>query len=400
MKSLFKRSLLDVIYVNAIIMKQFFSLIIAGIIGGAIALGSAYWLQKDTDQKAVVTPRPQLMTNINSTTPVAGPFDFRAAAELATPVVVHIKATQTDGKQSEQPYKNPLEYLFGDLPFGMPYEDYMPKQGTGSGVIYSADGYIITNNHVVDFADEITVTLSDNRKFEATKVGTYPDADLAVIKIEAGGLPTLQIADSDNAQVGEWVLAVGNPFDLTSTVTAGIISARGRDINAIRSKNASAIESFIQTDAAVNPGNSGGALISADGKLLGINTAIATRTGTFSGYSFAIPINLAKRIVEDIIENGSYERVFLGVEIAELDDDYIRSNQLDFAQGLVVDGVRDGSAAQSAGIEPGDIILDVNGRAIRNFPDLQEIISSARVGDQLNVKLYRDGAYKEILVKL
>ncbi|MEL6945576.1 MAG: trypsin-like peptidase domain-containing protein, partial [Bacteroidota bacterium] len=244
------------------------------------------------------------------------------------------------------------------------------------------------------------VTLNDNRQFKATVIGTYPEADLAVLDIEAEGLPTLELANSDVADIGEWVLAVGNPFNLTSTVTAGIISAKGRSIDAIRSRQANGIESFIQTDAAVNPGNSGGALVDSEGKLLGINTAIATRTGSFAGYSFAIPINLVKRIVDDLIENGEFERVMLGVSVFEVDSDYAEEIGLDFTQGLVVSELVDGGAAQFSGVEKDDIIVAVNDRSITTFPELQEVISTMRNGDVVRLKIYRNGFYQEVEVRL
>ncbi|NJL76183.1 MAG: PDZ domain-containing protein [Saprospiraceae bacterium] len=326
-------------------------------------------------------------------------FDFVEAAKIVTPTVVNIEAKQTKAVTSSRKpnSSSPFDLFFGDS-----YGDYfnVPKQGTGSGVIYAADGYIVTNNHVVEFADDITVTLSDNRSFKAQKVGTYPEADLAILKIEATGLPTLELANSDNALVGEWVLAVGNPFNLISTVTAGIISAKGRDINAIRDESTTAIESFIQTDAAVNPGNSGGALVDAKGRLLGINTAIATQTGTFSGYSFAIPINLVKRIADDIIENGTYQRAMLGVTIFPLDNEYVTENNLNFSQGLVVQEVIDGGSAQYAGLLPKDIIVAINEKPVTSFPELQEAISTTKVNEVVKVKVYRAGDFEEVAVKM
>jgi len=382
-------------------MKQLFSLIFAGIIGGLIVLGGLQLLQTSVSE---VTSTAQL-TSITDITPKIEkefPFDFKEAAKIAPPAVVHIAGQQTSTAKGRQRPNNgdgsndPFDFFFSN-----PFEDYFgPKQGTGSGVIYSSDGYIITNNHVIDFADDITVTLNDNRQFKATVIGTYPEADLAVLDIEAEGLPTLELANSDVADIGEWVLAVGNPFNLTSTVTAGIISAKGRSIDAIRSRQANGIESFIQTDAAVNPGNSGGALVDSEGKLLGINTAIATRTGSFAGYSFAIPINLVKRIVDDLIENGEFERVMLGVSVFEVDSDYAEEIGLDFTQGLVVSELVDGGAAQFSGVEKDDIIVAVNDRSITTFPELQEVISTMRNGDVVRLKIYRNGFYQEVEVRL
>lgn len=379
-------------------MRQFLSLVLAGIVGGLIVFVGIQYTE-NSNTKTVTSQFTNLQSQA-ANLPNGINFDFVEAAKVVTPSVVNIEAKQTKATTSDSRSKpsSPFDFFFG----GGALDDYFnaPKQGTGSGVIYTNDGYIVTNNHVVEFADDITVTLYDNRTFKAKKVGTYPEADIAIIKIEETGLPTLSFANSDNAQVGEWALAVGNPFNLTSTVTAGIISAKGRDINAIRDNNTTAIESFIQTDAAVNPGNSGGALVDAKGRLLGINTAIATQTGTFAGYSFAIPINLVKRIADDIIQYGTYERAMLGVTIFPLDKEYIDENSLNFSQGLVVQEVIDGGSAQYAGILPKDIIVSVNGKSVTSFPELQESVSTAKVDDEITIKVYRKGAFKEILVKM
>jgi S1-C subfamily serine protease len=381
-------------------MKQLLSLISAGVIGGLIVFFGTQWSSQSPSVNLPIA-QPMSMRSEAPATTVKVPFDFKEAARIATPAVVNIEAKQTaPSVKNDRRSGNPFDLFFGDF--------QLPKEGSGSGVIYTSDGYIITNNHVVSFANEIDVTLDDNRRFRAEVIGKYPEADIAVLKIEATGLPTLQLANSDNAEVGEWVLAVGNPFNLVSTVTAGIISARGRNINAIRGSMANAIESFIQTDAAVNPGNSGGALVDSEGRLLGINTAIATKTGTFAGYSFAIPINLAKRIADDIIENGGYQRAMLGVEVLDLTSKdpttvkILQGYNLDpsITQGVVVDKVVDGGAAQYAGILPRDIIVGLNGKIIRNFPELQEAVSSLRVGDIVEIKIYRGGKYSTKEVKL
>jgi Do/DeqQ family serine protease len=279
-----------------------------------------------------------------------------------------------------------------------PFDQYGPRKGSGSGVIVSKDGYVVTNNHVVDFADEVLVTTNDNRKFTAEVIGTDPQTDLAVLKIDAYDLQTLSYGDSDKARVGEWVLAVGNPFDLNSTVTAGIISAKGRDIDIIQGKNA--MEAFIQTDAAVNPGNSGGALVNTEGELIGINTAIASRTGSYVGYSFAIPVNMMKRITEDIIKYGEYRRVSLGVLVRELNSDLSQDLGLSVTQGVVVDDLVSGGSAQYAGVLPNDVILKINGRTVKNFPDLQEMIGRAKVGETINLTLLRKDKTKELPVRL
>ena len=386
-------------------MKQTISFLFAGILGGLMVLGGQQLLIKNSVETAEQTvsdaPTKQISFGEAKVTSKAVnvPFDFKQAANVAMPAVVHIEAAEvreeTDQRQDDF--------------FGLLDMFNQPKQGSGSGVIYTQDGYIITNNHVVEFADELIVTLYDNRQFEAVKVGTYPKADLAVLKIEAKGLPSLELSNSDNAEIGEWVLAIGNPFNLTSTVTAGIISAKGRSINAIGGggnpfgqgeRINDAIESFIQTDAAVNPGNSGGALVDAEGKLLGINTAIATRTGSFAGYSFAIPINLAKRIADDIIEFGDYKRGMLGVSIAELDSEYREELKLDISQGVVIAGLTEGGAAEYAGLQPKDVIVEVDNKPIKSVPELQEIIGRAKVGDTVEVKVYRNGYLETIAVVL
>jgi Do/DeqQ family serine protease len=329
------------------------------------------------------------------------PFDFTEAAAKATPAVVHISAKESEQKVTQKRKESdPWSRFFGDDSFfDSPLFNFnLPKQGSGSGVIYTQDGYIVTNNHVVEFADEIEVTTSDNKKYNAKVIGTYPDGDLAVLKIEAKSLPTLRIADSDQAKIGEWVLAVGNPLELNSTVTAGIISAKGRDINIIKGK--SPIESFIQTDAAVNPGNSGGALVDAYGRLLGINTAIATQTGFFEGYSFAIPVNLVVKIADDIIANGNYERGFLGINIADLDNETAKELNLDISQGVIVESLVDGGAAQFAGILPNDVIIEANNKQVKSTPDLLEIVGGKKAGETVDLTINRNGKVEKIPVRL
>ncbi len=374
-------------------MKNLASLIIAGIFGGLIVLGGSYFFQQNSISQSNNFEIPA--TQVNNINQPKGtinvPFDFTQAAEKVTPVVVHIAASQSATSNRRQQNNDPFGGFFGD---GF----NQPKSGTGSGVIISEDGYIVTNNHVVEFANQIEVTLSNNKQYQAKIIGTDTRTDLAVLKIEEQGLPVLRYADSDQAKIGQWVLAVGNPLELTSTVTAGIISAKGRDIDIIPGREA--IESFIQTDAAVNPGNSGGALVDAKGNLLGINTAIATRTGYFSGYSFAIPVNIMKKIVGDIIEFGSYQRGYLGVGIRDLDYEYAEELGLDITQGVVVSNVEKGSAAQYAGLLPNDVIVNVNGNKVNSAPELQELVGRAKVGDRVKLKINRDGNIKDMTVRL
>jgi serine protease Do len=386
-------------------MKQVFQFVIAGMIGGIITLGGFLAFQ-GSQAEGIAATNGQFAKQVNNVNvgPTANvPFDFTEAAANATPAVVHISAKESEKKarenrqrQQNQPWPN----FFNDDSFQRsPFFNFnQPKQGTGSGVIYTQDGYIITNNHVVEFADEVEVTTYDNKSYKATVVGTYPDGDLAVLKIEAKGLPTMRIANSDEAKIGEWVLAVGNPLELNSTVTAGIISAKGRDINIIKGK--APIESFIQTDAAVNPGNSGGALVDATGRLLGINTAIATQTGYFEGYSFAIPINLAIGIVDDIIENGSYQRGFLGINIADLDNQAADELGLNISQGVLVESLVDGGAAQYAGVLPNDVIVQANGKNVKSSADLLEVIGGSKAGDAVALVVNRSGKQENISVRL
>lgn len=391
-------------------MKKIISLILAGVFGGLVVLGGIYFLNVEpmlSDRFNSYNSALAIPVNTNFNMKPGSevlPFDFTEAAEKSMPVVVHIKAVESEALAKQRRQKDrsqdPFLDLFSDdLFFGNPfnYPD-QTKQGTGSGVIISEDGYIVTNNHVVEFADEVEVTLFDNRQFQATIVGTDPRTDMAVLKIEATSLPTLKYADSNKAKVGQWVLAVGNPLELTSTVTAGIISAKGRDINIISGQDA--IEAFIQTDAAVNPGNSGGALVDAQGNLLGINTAIATRTGYFSGYSFAIPVNIMKKIVSDIIEFGSYQRGYLGITIMDLDGELSEELNLSITQGVVVQDVLEGSAAQYAGLLPNDVITKIDNREVKSSPELQEIVGSAKVGDTLNLTVYRNGVSQDFTVRL
>ncbi|MBX7227449.1 MAG: Do family serine endopeptidase [Chitinophagales bacterium] len=322
------------------------------------------------------------------------PDAFVQAAAKSTPAVVHIKVTVTP-KANKQAY-DPFFQFFGGG-YGQP----QPQVGSGSGVIITQDGYIVTNNHVVEGADEIEVSLSDNKEYKGKLIGRDPSTDLAVIKIEEKSLPYLTWANSDDVLVGQWVLAVGNPFDLASTVTAGIVSAKARNINIIREKAGNyAVESFIQTDAAVNPGNSGGALVDLNGNLIGINSAIATPTGTYAGYSFAIPSNLAKKVVADIMDFGVVQRGYLGVNIAELTPELAKKSSYDKMEGAYVADIVPGSAAEDGGLESGDIIVKVDGLTVKSSPELQEHIARFRPGDKVKIELVRDGKNIEKTVTL
>lgn len=383
-------------------MRRYFELVVAGATGSLVTLAAvfAFFPHFSSPSATRVEQLPVRLAHYVNEPKGTGfnvPFDFTEAAAYASPAVVHIKSTIAPSKNSGS---DPWSQFFGtDDSWGNPFFRFnQPRSGTGSGVIYTSDGYIITNNHVIANASEIEVTTVDNHVYKAEVVGTYPDGDLAVLKIDANNLHTLQLADSDKAMVGEWVLAIGNPLELNSTVTAGIISAKGRDLNIIEGQ--APIESFIQTDAAVNPGNSGGALVDAQGRLLGINTAIVTQTGFYEGYSFAIPINLAKKIIDDIIVNGSYERGFLGINIADLDNETAKELHLNINQGVLVDSVVDGGAAQYAGILPNDVIVAANGKPIRATPDLLEVVGGMKAGDTVTLTINRAGELKAILVRL
>jgi len=367
--------------------------------------------QAHSDYRA--TNVPAQLANYNPTSPIQRPnynlaaqggLDFTQAAAVVTPAVVHIKTKSTRQPASYNNGSNPFRFFFGDDPFSPyggqnPYgQGSMPAVSTGSGVIISSDGYIVTNNHVIKGGNEIEVTLDNNKSYQAKIVGTDPSTDIALIKIEDGNLPYLRFANSDNSRVGEWVLAVGNPFNLASTVTAGIISAKARNIGIFREQ--SAIESFIQTDAAVNPGNSGGALVNLTGELIGINTAIATNTGSFEGYSFAVPSNLVKKVIEDLKAHGVVQRAYLGVNIQDLNSELANTVGTDVTEGVYVSGIISGSGAQDAGIVPGDIILEVDGRRVKAAPELQEAIASKRPGESALIYFLREGKTFETNVTL
>lgn len=377
-------------------MKQFFSLVAAGIIGGLFVFG-AINLTQDAPIVAQLNESPAVFVN----EVVNQPFDFVHASKKAVPAVVHITAKESkilaNQRRQDQGRNNRSRSMFEDF-FGM-QDLFMPKNGTGSGVIISEDGYIVTNNHVVGFADDIEVELNSGRKFSAELIGTDPSSDLAVLKVQAHGLPTMSFGDSESLKVGEWVLAVGNPFsNLESTVTAGILSAKGRDLDIIEGEKT--IEQFLQTDAAVNPGNSGGALVDTDGNLIGINTAIASPTGVFAGYSFAIPINLAKRIIDDIKENGFIERANLGIEGYDISPELVAEKKLKVDKGIYVMNAIQGSGAQFAGIIPGDIVVKANGQAVERFDDIRTVMQFSKVGDTVDLEILRKGKKMTIPVKI
>lgn len=350
--------------------------------------------QKIVEVAQPVVPAAQYMS-LPAGPQQQGP-DLTVAAERSVHSVVHVK---TISNQSSGYSGNPLyEFFFGP---GLPTPRQQPVMGAGSGVIITKDGYIVTNNHVIEDASNIEVTLNDNRTFEAKLTGTDPATDIALIKIDAEDLPYLEYGNSDELKIGEWVLAVGNPFNLTSTVTAGIVSAKSRNINILRREQGTlGIESFIQTDAAVNPGNSGGALVNTSGELVGINTAIASQTGSYTGYSFAVPVSIVKKVVADLMEYGKVQRGVLGVSIRDVNSELVKEMELGTTQGAYVVEVLEESGAEDAGIKKGDVIVSVNGEEVTKVSELQEKISRYRPGDKVNVTAIRDGKKKEFNVTL
>ncbi len=385
-------------------MKKFFNLFLAAVLGGLFTIGLNHYVINPNQNELA---RPLFETSLNqppaslarymTQLPTTLP-DFTLIAEMTVHSVVHIR-TEYERKSSVYDdyfsMPEPLREFFGPRRRG----SSRPITATGSGVIVDANGLIMTNNHVVAEADYIEVTFNDNTSYEATIVGTDPTTDLALIRIDRKDLPALPFGDSDAARVGEWVLAVGNPFNLTSTVTTGIISAKARSINILG--GGSAIESYIQTDAAVNRGNSGGALVNTQGELIGINAAIASTTGTFTGYSFAIPINIARKVMADLLEYGEVQRGLLGVNIVELNSQIAQELNLDIVQGVYIAGYStENSAAEKAGLQEGDVIRRINDHPIKSTAELQETIGRQRPGDEIQVTYYRDGRERETKVIL
>ena len=337
--------------------------------------------------------------------PAAGksqPVDLTDAAEKTVHGVVHIKSTVKSRTQTYQEIPDIFDYMFGARPRQRQYRTE-PQVGYGSGVILTKDGYIVTNNHVIEKADEIQVTLNDNRVFTATLVGADSNTDLALIKIEGDEFPVVPMGDSDELKLGEWVLAVGNPFNLTSSVTAGVVSAKSRKIGIY--EGGESIESFIQTDAAINMGNSGGALVNVRGELVGINAALESPTGTYAGYGFAIPTTIVKKVVADLKEYGTVQRAMIGImggDVLQMRQDE-RNKDIDFGDvidGVYVSDVVDGGGALAAGIKEGDIITAINGKKIKTMNELQETIVQYRPGDKVTVTLIRDKKEKKFEVEL
>jgi Do/DeqQ family serine protease len=370
-------------------MKQFIKLLGVSILGGVLTLGS-YKLIIDEDEsffeQSSIEQESSSFIPVSDSNNIYGTnADFTEAAEKTVHSVVHVKNVAVFDKPNSV-----WEYYSRGGNTGK------ALQGTGSGVIISPDGYIITNNHVIDGAGEIEVTLNNNKTYVAKLIGTDTKADIALVKIDAEDLEYIPFGNSNNVKLGEWVLAVGNPFNLTSTVTAGIVSAKARDLN---TNNASP-QSFIQTDAAINPGNSGGALVNIDGELIGINTAITSQTGSYIGYGFAVPSNNARKIVEDIMEYGNVQQGILGIRGQDVNQFISKQSDLSTSQGVIVEDVDSGSGAALAGIKQGDVIRQIDNIEIRKMSDLTGYLGSKRPKDVVKVKILRDGREKEVDVKL
>lgn len=347
---------------------------------------------------------------ISAKTSYTGNVDFKLAAKIATPGVVHIKCTfkpQTQQNQDGDNFHNmpdPLKDFFKDDPFFRQFKFQPPKSpqydsesfiGSGSGVILTPDGYIVTNNHLVKNAAEINITLFDGRSYRGKVIGNDPQTDLALLKIDEKNLSFIMYGDSDSIEVGEWVVAVGNPFNLASTVTAGIISAKARNINILREQGA--IESLLQTDAAANPGNSGGALVTLDGKLIGINTAIATPTVVYAGYAFAIPAEIVKKVANDLMNFGSVQRGVLGIIIRDMNSSIAKEINIDRAYGVYIDSVTASGAAKEAGIKAKDVIISIDNMETGTASKLQELVMRKSPGEKIKITLIRNGTEKKEL---
>ncbi len=364
-------------------MKRTAGLFLVALFAGAITLGTYKLLFEKTGLTVVSeNSSPNFINTSFTPTSAKGSgineVDFTVAAENTLNAVVNVTSVVT-GRQA---------YSAWDFFYGSGGNE-RPQMGTGSGVIITSDGYIVTNNHVIAQADQLKVTLNNNRTYDAEVIGTDPNTDIALIKIDAEEkLPYLSFGDSDNTKIGEWVLAVGNPFNLTSTVTAGIVSAKARDLG----RN----QSFIQTDAAVNPGNSGGALVNTNGDLVGINTAISSQTGSYVGYSFAVPSNIAKKVVEDIMEYGNVQKGLLGINYINTNTPFAIKNGLNEVEGVYISGVEEGMGAAEADLREGDIIKKVDNITVRKFPDLSGYLSTKRPNDRVEITFEREG--KELTV--
>src|SRR4030042_3289048 len=377
-------------------MKKFIYLIIASVVGSALTLG--VFLAAGFNNKANtpflhatnLVPARNVVYSVKEDGEIV-PLDFTGVSKQVMDAVVHVRTSRKVPVRNQEYYfpqfpTDPFSDDFFGFFFAQPVKPKSNKQkeepliqsGSGSGVIINSNGYIITNNHVINGADEIEVSLPDNEVYKARVIGSDPSTDLALLQIKKEGLKSIPIGNSDDVEVGEWVLAVGNPFDLNSTVTAGIVSAKGRNINIINDK--SAIEAFIQTDAAINPGNSGGALVNLRGELIGINTAIASLTGTYTGYGFAIPANIVNKVIADIMKYGMVQRAYLGVMIRDMDGNFVNDKKLNSFEGVYIDSLIEKGAAAQAGIKAGDVIKKIDGTTVKKTADVLEHIGRHHPG--------------------
>jgi len=385
-------------------LKLVFSFLLVSLLSAGVAIGTySYLNRKNETFFSNNSFRQDGFRAVGYATPAEN-TDFSYSAEQSVNAVVHIKSVAKPSERNRGGNRsmNPFEFFYGE---GMPYQQRQPQVGFGSGVIISTDGYIVTNHHVIDGADEIEVSTNDGKIYKAKLIGNDDAIDIALLKIEGTNFYALPFGDSDQLKVGEWVLAVGNPFNLTSTVTAGIISAKGRnDVFYDRRNDQQKIQSYIQTDAAVNPGNSGGALVNTRGELIGINTAIITESRNFVGYSFAIPGNIAKKIVSDIKQYGTVQRAMLGIyprelpEIREKDPDIY--NKLKVTEGVYVHDFSANSSSQKAGMQVGDVITAIDGLKVKNYPDLKALLSSHNPGEKIDVQIQRGEATKNFTIEL
>ena len=381
-------------------------IILAALLGGGVAAGLLTYFDDgparpyaDLSAAASNVQFSNFLADTNFAIPDG--INFVYAAQHVKPGVVFIRSTYDGKRGSRYDLLEDFYDYFGDRNDEENPHQGQPSRSSGSGVLISEDGYIVTNNHVIEGASTIEITLQDNRLYEAELIGTDPTTDLALVKIDDVNLPHIAFGNSDDVRVGEWVLAVGNPFGtLTSTVTAGIVSAKARNINILHDRNGQQIEAFIQTDAAVNRGNSGGALVNLRGELVGINTAIATQTGSYAGYSFAVPASLVQKVMGDLLEFGSVQRALLGVSIRDVNATLAKDKRLDVVAGVFIEGVARGSAAHEAGIEPGDVVVKINDQKIMSVAQLQELVARNRPGDEVKVTYWRDGQLADVEVVL
>ena len=382
---------------NAVYMKQslatiLLSVLVSAVVSCGVLVGDRYINQK-AETAPEAAPAAAVRPNIQIQ-PGTYP-DFVYAAETAVEAVVYVKVTVRTGAYGYYGSDDPLFDFFFGPQYG--YKEY-EAQGSGSGVIISPDGYIVTNNHVIEHASRIEVTLNDNRRYEATLVGTDPATDIALLKVDASGLPSVPVGDSDALRLGEWVIAIGSPFDLRSTITAGLVSAKGRTMPNYDGRFR--VESFIQTDAAVNPGNSGGALVNTAGELVGINTSIVSNTGSYMGYSFAVPAKIVSRIVSDLITDGRVHRPSLGISMMQLNENIRQELKLSSESGVLIYETVSGSGAQEAGLQRGDLILKFDGTSVSDPSALRVLVNERRPGEVVAIEFERSGKVETVDVTL